>query len=268
MRRALEEYITSPQNPSIKRIKMLHKKKYRGIYGQYLIEGPKMVKEALQQGEHIWALVVAESFDWAEFKAQLDFCAENLKILVMKDSLFTHISDTQTPQGIMAVVHKKDYRLEDVLNRPSFFIVVLDQIRDPGNLGTIIRTLDAAGGDGVVLLKGCVDPYNPKVVRSTMGSIFRVPLYEVDDHIDFFNKLLEAKAHVLVSHLHGSNLFEWPGGYSKIALVIGNESEGVRQEICKFASSLVKIPIPGGAESLNASVAAGILIYEVLRKSR
>ena len=264
----MEEYIASLQNPSIKHIRMLHKKKYRDTYGQYLIEGPKMVKEALQQGERIWALVVAQSFDWGEFKAQLGFCAENLKILMVKDSLFTHISDTQTPQGIMAVVHKKDYHLEDVLNSPAFFIVVLDQIRDPGNLGTIIRTVDAAGGDGVVLLKGCADPYSPKVVRSTMGSIFRVPLYEVDDHIDFFKRLVQADTHVLVSHLHGSNLFEWPGGYDKIAVVIGNESEGVRQEICRFASSLVKIPMLGGAESLNASVAAGILIYEVLRKSR
>ncbi|MDN5276893.1 MAG: methyltransferase, TrmH family [Clostridiales bacterium] len=264
----MEEYITSPHNPSIKRVKMLHHKKYRDIYGQYLVEGVKMVKEAVEQGESIWALVVARGFDWSGFKEQLDVGVDSLRVLIVEDRLFSSISDTQTPQGLMAVVNKKEYRLEQLLCRPSFFIAVLDQIRDPGNLGTIIRTLDAAGGDGVVLLKGCTDPYSPKVVRSTMGSIFRVPLYEVDDHIDFFNRLLEAKAHVLVSHLHGSNLFEWPGGYDKIAVVIGNESEGVRQEICGFASSLVKIPMPGGAESLNASVAAGILIYEVLRKSR
>ncbi len=264
----LEEHITSPHNPSIKRAKMLHHKKYRDIYRQYLVEGVKMVKEALEQGENIWALVVARGFDWQGFKEQLDVDIDSLKVLIVEDKLFSSISDTKTPQGIMAVVNKRECSLEQLLHKPAFFIVVLDQIRDPGNLGTIIRTVDAAGGDGVVLLKGCADPYSPKVVRSTMGSIFRVPIYEVEDHIDFFNRLVQADTHVLVSHLHGSNLFEWPGGYDKIAVVIGNESEGVRQEICRFASSLVKIPMLGGAESLNASVAAGILIYEVLRKSR
>jgi len=264
----LQEYITSPHNPSIKRIKMLHHKKYRDVYRQYLVEGVKMVKEAVEQGESIWALVAARGFDLLGFKEQLDVDMDGLKVLRVEDKLFSSINDTQTPQGIMAVVNKKEYSLEGLFSKPSFFIAVLDQIRDPGNLGTIIRTLDAAGGDGAVLLKGCTDPYSPKVVRSTMGSIFRVPIYEVDDHIAFFKALIQAKVHILVSHLHGSNLFEWPGGYDKIALVIGNESEGVRQEICRFASSLVKIPMPGSAESLNASVAAGILIYEVLRKSR
>lgn len=264
----LQEYITSSHNPSVKRVKMLHHKKYRDSYGQYLVEGVKMVKEALKQGESIWGLVVAAGFHWQEFKEQLDVDIDGMRVLVVEDRLFESISDTQTPQGIMAVVNKKEYHLEQLLSTPSFFIAVLDQVRDPGNLGTIIRTVDAAGGQGVVLLKGCADPYSPKVVRSTMGSIFRVPVYEVEDHIDFFNKLVRANVHVLVSHLHGSNLFEWSGGYDRVAVVIGNESEGVRQEICGFASSLVKIPMPGGAESLNASVAAGILIYEVLRKSR
>jgi TrmH family RNA methyltransferase len=101
-----------------------------------------------------------------------------------------------------------------------------------------------------------------------MGSIFRVPLYEVDDSTIFFQKLVKRDVHILVSHLRGSNLFEWPGGYKKTALVIGNESVGVGEEVCRFASRLVKVPMPGGAESLNASVAAGILIYEVLRKGR
>ncbi|MBM7582050.1 TrmH family RNA methyltransferase [Caldicoprobacter guelmensis] len=263
----MEEYVTSTQNPSIKRIKMLHNKKYRDIYGQYLVEGVKMVKEALNEGESIWALVVSRGFNWLEFKNQVGIPIDNLRTLVVEDKLFASISDTQTPQGILAVVNKKEYRLEHLLSKQSFFIVVLDQIRDPGNLGTIIRTMDAAGGDGVVLLKGCVDPFNLKVVRSTMGSIFRMPIYEVEDHIEFFNRLVEAKVHILVSHLNGSNLFEWPGGYDRIAVVVGNESEGVRQEICGFASSLVRIPMPGRAESLNASVAAGVLIYEVLRKS-
>ena len=264
----MEEYIISPHNPSLKRIRMLHHKKYRDVYGQYLIEGVKMVREAVEQGESIWALVVARGFDWANFKEQLDADMDGLRVLIVEDELFAGICDTQTPQGIMAVINKKEYCLDELLCRPSFFIVVLDQIRDPGNLGTIIRTLDAAGGQGVVLLKGCADPYSPKVVRSTMGSIFRVPIYQVDEYIDFFNMLVQAKVHILVSHLHGSNLFEWPGGYDKTAVVIGNESEGVRRDICGFASSLVEIPMPGGAESLNASVAAGILIYEVLRKSR
>ncbi|NLX69428.1 MAG: RNA methyltransferase [Clostridiales bacterium] len=264
----MEEYITSPGNPSVKRLKMLHNRKYRDLYGQYLAEGPKIVKEALLNGEDIWALAVSENFPWTDFKEEIGIELDTLRVLILNEKLFNDVSDAKTPQGILAVINKRQYALDDVLNADSYFLTLLDEIRDPGNLGTIIRTVDAAAGDGVVLTKGCTDPYSPKVVRSSMGSIFRVPVYKTDDCAAFLNKLLQQGVHVLVSHLNGSSLFEWPGGYKKTVLVIGNESKGVREEICECASSLIKIPIYGKAESLNASVAAGILIYEVVRKSR
>jgi len=262
----LEEYISSPKNPSVKRMKMLHNKKYRDLYGQYLAEGPKIVKEALVSNDNIWLLAVSKSFPWAGFKEEAGIDISAHRVLIMDDGLFNYVSDARTPQGILAVINKREYVLDDLLNLDSFFLTILDEIRDPGNLGTIIRTVDAAGGDGVVLTKGCVDPYSPKVVRATMGSLFRVPVYEVDDCTDLLAKLLKQDVHILVSHLEGSNLYDWPGGYKKIALVIGNESRGVRDDIRDLASYLVKIPIYGRAESLNASVAAGILIYEVVRK--
>jgi TrmH family RNA methyltransferase len=264
----LDEYITSEQNPAIKHIRMLHRRKYRDMYDQYLVEGPKMVTEAFQGEENISYLAVSHKFPWREFKDTLDFDFSKTRILILDEGLFNDISDTKSPQGILAVVCKKTYALEDVLSRSSFFLVVLDQVRDPGNVGTIIRTLDAAQGDGIVLLKGCVEPYNPKTVRATMGSIFRVPIFQVTDYGSFFQLLLEQDVHILVSHLKGVDLFEWPGGFNKTALVIGNEIRGVQEDICNVASHLVKIPMEGGAESLNASVAAGILIYEVLRKRR
>lgn len=264
----MDEYITSEQNSVIKHIRMLHGRKYRDMYGQYLVEGPKMVEEAFRGGENISCLAVSRKFPWREFREGLSLDFSNIRTLILDEGLFNSISDTKTPQGILAIVHKKAYTLQDVLSSPSFFIVVLDEVRDPGNVGTIIRTLDAAQGDGIVLLKGCAEPYNPKTVRATMGSIFRVPIFQVADYKSFLQLLSEQDVHILVSHLKGIDLFKWPGGFNKTALVIGNEIRGVKEDICNVASHLVKIPMEGGAESLNASVAAGILIYEVLRKSK
>ncbi|MGI6188410.1 MAG: RNA methyltransferase [Clostridiales bacterium] len=264
----MEEYITSTKNPLVKRLKMLHNKKYRDLYSQYLAEGPKIVKEALYNGEDIRTLAVSKDFPWEEFKEETGIGFAACRVLIMDEGLFKYVSDTKTPQGILAVISKKEYKLDEILKSDSYFLTILDEIRDPGNLGTIIRTVDAAGGDGVVLTQGCVDPYSPKVVRSSMGSILRVPVYQVGDGINFVAELLRQDVHVLVSHLKGSNLYDWPGGYKKTALVIGSESRGVRDDISKLASYTVKIPIYGRAESLNASVAAGILIYEVVRKSK
>ncbi len=133
-------------------------------------------------------------------------------------------------------------------------------------MGTIIRTLDAAGADGLVLLGGCADPYSPKTVRATMGSIFRVTVCEIDNNAEFFDNLRTLDTHIMVGHVQGEDLFKWQGGFKKIALVIGNESNGVQSKIRDLASSTVTVPMGGNTESLNAATAAGLMIYEIYRK--
>ena len=262
----MDEIITSPNNPTIKLIKSLHMKKYRDEYGLYFVEGWKMVKEALGQHSPIHMLVYSQDFDIQGLG--LEELRGNIPLVCVDAKLFGQIGDVKTPQGIIGVFEKKQVDQDYILDQNSGFWVVLDRVQDPGNMGTIIRTVDAAGGDGVVLLKGCVDPYNPKTIRSTMGSIFRVPLVEIDDSSGFFLGLAQKKADILASDMDGENIFHWQAIKSRPlkVLIIGNESKGISKEIRDMATGTVSIPIIGGAESLNASVAAGIMIYEILRK--
>lgn len=258
------DIITSPYNPTIKLMKSLHMKKYRDEYGLYFVEGPKMVREALAQGNLVHTLVYSQDFRLEELESNLGLTPE----ICVDANLFRQIGDVKTPQGVMAVVRKRSRDTDMVFQRDGGFWVLLDRIQDPGNLGTIIRTMDAAGGSGVVLLEGCVDPYNPKVIRSTMGSIFRVPIVEVNHNRDFLSRLRDNNVDILASALEGVNIFNWKcqRGETIKALVIGNESQGIGGEIHDFATTLVSIPMAGEAESLNASVAAGIMIYEIMRK--
>lgn len=262
----VSDIITSPNNATIKLVKSLHIKKYRDEYDLYIVEGWKMVKEAIVENCPIHMLIYSQSFDIHKLK--LDREKKDIPLVCVADNLFKQIGDVKTPQGIIGVLKKEQKDMDYILSKNSGFWVVLDRVQDPGNMGTIIRTVDAAGGDGVALLEGCVDPYNPKTIRSTMGSIFRVPIVKVDDSNGFFMKLKERQAHIITSDMDGENIFDWPGARpdSIKVLVIGNESKGIRQEIHRMANSIVSIPIIGGAESLNASVAAGIMIYEILRK--
>ena len=262
----MHDIITSPNNPTIKLIKSLHIKKYRDEYGLYFVEGWKMVKEAIEGNFPIHMLVYSQDFDIK--KLELDKKKEEIPLVCVHANLFKQIGDVKTPQGVIGVLRKEEKDLDYILARDSGFWVILDRVQDPGNMGTIIRTVDAAGGDGVVLLEGCVDPYNPKTIRSTMGSILRVPLVRVSDNKNFLLQLVERQVHIIASDMGGDNIFTWQGVKSESikALVIGNESKGISQEILDLATSVVSIPIIGGSESLNASVAAGIMIYEFQRK--
>lgn len=256
--------ITSPSNSTVKYIKSLQQKKNRVLYGHFILEGFKVVSEALMSGYIVDMLVFSES--GVKIQQELEKYDGTAQVIVTSDSVFKGISDTQTPQGVLAVVKQREYDLMEALGQEKSFLIILDGVKDPGNLGTIIRTVDAAGGDGVLLINDCVDPYNPKAVRSTMGSILRVPLFQWNDVVDLIDKLDQFGYHTVTSHLEGCNVFDWQGGHAKTALVIGSESHGVGRQMSDAADSLVKIPMVGGAESLNASVAAGILIYEVFRK--
>ena len=236
--------IESNQNKIIKEVNSLKAKKERDKTGLFILEGKRLVDEIPNSWE-IKYLLKAESYSE-------DINFEN--VYTVKDSLFEKISETVNPQGILA----------DYSNSP--FFVVLENVTDPGNMGTLIRTADAAGADGIFLSKGCVDIYNPKVIRATMGSIFHLPIYRNLNLMDLMEDFKNNNVKTLAAHLKGTSTPYKVDMTTACAVIIGNEANGLSDEISEMASDLVKIPMPGKAESMNAGIAGGILIYEAVRQ--
>ena len=176
--------------------------------------------------------------------------------------MFLSISDVTTPQGVLAVVEKKNNT--NKINYNEDIIIALDGIQDPGNLGTILRTVDSADLKQIILSKNSADPYNPKVVRSTMGAIFRVNIIETENLLDTLKEVKKHNFEVVVTSLD-TNESIYNIQYKNKVIVIGNEANGVSKEIQEIADKKVKIPMLGKTESLNASVATGIMVYEYVR---
>lgn len=257
--------IISSQNPLIKEIKGLNRKKNRWKNRLFIIEGIKIIEEAIINEIRIKNILFSDGFLESE---EGNIFYERVKnwdnVNKISESLFKSISDTENPQGIMAICEFNIRSLLDIdyLKNPS--ILFLDAVQDPGNMGTIIRTADAFKIDGIILGEGCVDPYNLKVVRSTMGSIFRVPLYISSDSIKTIVELKNKGFDILATSLDGRPIFDSDFN-GKFIYVIGNEANGVDPRILDMADRCIKIPMPGNAESLNAGVAASIIMYEVMR---
>ena len=264
--------ITSTSNEQIKRIvKLKDKPKERKSEGLFVVEGIRIFKEI--PAMDIDSVFVSESFvkNFIETDGAnaTDNRYDNIPDLfsrvdytVVADNVFKKLSDTVNPQGVLALVRMADYTLEEVLDGrdENSTIVVLDKIQDPGNLGTIIRTGEGAGITGVVMSKDTVDLYNPKVIRSTMGSIFRVPCVIVDDLSDAVEKIKDAGVTTYAAHLDGDDISEVELADDR-AFLIGNEANGLSDEIASLADKKIKIPMEGEVESLNAAVATAILIY-------
>lgn len=250
--------ITSTSNEQIKNIIQLKEKsKVRKQKKQYVVEGVKMFSEVPK--ENLKGVYVSESF-LKENKGKL----QEADFQVVSDSVFKKISDTVTPQGVLAVVAQSTKTLDELLNnrkKNKSCIVVLDRLQDPGNLGTIIRTAEGAGVSGIVMSSDCADIYNPKVIRSTMGSVFRVPFVVVEDLPDAVEQMKACGITTYAAHLQGEDYNK--GVFGKdIALLIGNEARGLSEEISDKADQFIRIPMEGKVESLNAAVAAAILMYE------
>lgn len=257
--------ITSSKNPIIKEVKALKNRKFREQKKLFFIEGIRFVEEALKEKADIVRIFLSQQF----YENRQDFVRdilESCEIFVISDALFKEISDTDTPQGVLAVMGMKYYDINNIKSNNNLFIV-LDSIQDPGNMGTIIRTADAAGFTGVIASKGCVDIYNSKVLRSTMGSIFHIPLYQCENIIEGLNILKANRIKVYAAHLGGKSNYFDIDMKDNIAVIIGNEANGISDDVAACADELVKIPMPGRAESLNASVAASLLIYESVRQN-
>ncbi len=254
-------YISSLSNQHIKDIIRLQTKgSARKKEKLYVIEGIKMYREVPK--EDIVNTYVSESF-LEEHKKEIKG-----SYIIVKDNIFRDISDTVTPQGIVCIVRQKEYNIDTILNKQKRQVfVLLESLQDPGNLGTIMRTAEGAGVSAVLVNKSTVDLYNPKVIRSTMGSIFRVPFLVYDDIENAITQLQSHGVTVYAAHLQGENFYDEEVYEGSSAILIGNESKGLSEQAGKQADRLIKIPMEGQLESLNAAVSAAILMYE-MRKNR
>lgn len=258
------QVITSKDNEMIKNIRKLKEKKYRDLTGKYIIEGIRILKEAIEENAKIDTIVVCEDYSRdGIIDTKLLYEIAKYNCIYVDRKVFLALTDVQNPQGILAVIEKESS--EDNIDYTQDIIVILDGIQDPGNLGTIIRTIDSAGLSQVIVSKETADTYNPKVVRSTMGAIFRVKTIESDNLINTIKNLKKHKFQIMATSLNTQqNIYHIE--YDKVGIVIGNEGNGVTKEVLEASDMKVKIPMLGKTESLNASVATGIILYEYVRK--
>lgn len=253
--------IESKDNTLFKNTKKLKERRNRQKEGKFIIEGFRLVQEAFKANCNIEYIVINESGK-SKLNDYLSDYVDRIKIYEMRDDLFNTLISTEHPQGILAVAKIMDKQIEENIGE---FYLLCDKVQDPGNLGTIIRTAHAAGVNGIILTKGTVDIYNDKVLRSTMGSIFYLPIV-YDDELNFLMKLKNEGFSLVATSLEDSKDFFEQDISGKIILSVGNEGNGISDEIFELADKKVKIPMPGGAESLNVSIATSIILFERVRQ--
>lgn len=256
--------ITSSSSQQIRHLNLLIKKaKERNQQGLFVAEGKKMFMEAPK--ERIRKVYVSESFFLEDGSAEL---LRHTEYEVVSDSVFKSVSDTKTPQGILCVIEKPEYGLGRLLDAEHPHLLVLESIQDPGNLGTMLRTGEGAGITGLIMNRTTADLFNPKTIRSTMGSIFRVPFYIAEDLAETIRELKSKGILVYAAHLQGTMQYDEPDYRRGTAFLIGNEGNGLTGETAGLADSYIRIPMEGRVESLNAAVSASVLMYEVSRQRR
>ena len=257
--------ISSKDNEIVKSVKKLKEKKYRDSENAYIVEGIKMVKEAIIEKASIRQIIICDDCEKSDnIPKELMYEIAKYDCMYVTSKVFKYISEVQTPQGVLAVIEKNNGDLD--INYNEDIIVALDDIQDPGNLGTILRTVDSVGLTQILVSKGTADCYNPKVVRSSMGAIYRVKVIECDDLLETLKQVKRNKFKVLVTSLGDNSKNIYDMKYNKKVLVIGNEANGVEERIMNMADEKVKIPMLGRTESLNAAVATGIVLYEYVRQ--
>ena len=260
----MSDIIKSSQNKYIKHIKALEAKKYRDEYDEFVIEGIKMLEEAMDYDIHVSLVVFGEEHILSQQMQELYAACrrKGIESIVVTEKLLRELSDTVTPQGVMAVLKKPAHTLEGVVGQERVGLILLDEIKDPGNMGTIIRTADACGLNAVVLSKGCVDLYNPKTIRSTMGSLFHIPVITGADLLQVLQALHDHGIITIGAAPHAAaDCFDIVTK-GRAAIAIGNEAHGLSKPVMDSLSANAKIPMPGKAESLNAGIAAALMMYE------
>lgn len=257
--------ISSKDNSLIKHIKKLKEKKYRQQYREYIVEGLKLIKEAINENAKINKIIICESEDNTEMiENHLRYEIARFDCVLVPHNIFKTLSDVETPQGIMAIIEKSQASKKIDFN--TDIIVALDDVQDPGNLGTILRTIDSIGLKQVLVSKNTVDCYNSKVIRSTMGAIFRVNVIECDDLCNTLTLTKNNGFKIMVTSLKAKKSI-YDVKYQKKVIVVGNEANGVSESVIKFADEKLIIPMRGKTESLNVAVATGVILYEYVRQS-
>ncbi len=269
--------LNSPKNEKIKFVaKLIHDSKLRKEAKTYVAEGIRLFSDTIENDilevfctedieEKIKNSLSPERAEEALLK--LGNLRERGKVVTVSEEAAKKISDTENPQGITALIRIREREIADVMKENDTFILIIERLQDPGNLGTIIRTAEGAGVTGIVISRDSVDVYNPKVVRGTMGSLFRMPIYISDDLKKDIEIIKEAGVTVYGTHLSGNDMYD-ESFDGKVAFLIGNEGAGLSDEISAAADKLLRIPMEGKVESLNVGVSAAVVCYEVMRQRR
>ena len=252
--------ITSRENKIFKMAMALKTSRGRSDARMFMVEGVRAVRDAISKGAKLYCVIEKDGV-----KSDIEY---NCPVYIFAPKLFDNVSETVTPQGVMAIVHMHNHTLRDVLNTRKNCVVMCEALQDPGNIGTVIRTAHAASAAGVILTKGCCDLYNPKIVRSTMTGMMSIPVVQnviADETIMFFKKNgYKAVAGALTDtavDFYGESL---EGNY---LIIIGNEGNGVTNDTLSMCDKIVKIPMESDAESLNAAIAGAVMIYEHYRQN-
>lgn len=258
--------ITSKDNDFIKHVKKLKEKKYREEYGEFIVEGIKMIEEAILENAIIKNIIICDDCKTqSSIPNELLYEIAKYNCIYVTEKIFNFITDVSNPQGILAIIDKSGNKETQIDFKENLFLI-LDNIQDPGNMGTILRTADSIGLRQILVSKGTSDPYNPKVVRSTMGAIFRVKVIECEELAKTLKELKKHKIKIYATDLKTDKSI-YDVSYNKVGIVIGNEANGVSNEILELADTKIKIPMKGKTESLNAAVATGVILYEAIRQN-
>jgi RNA methyltransferase, TrmH family len=255
---------------SLAYIKSLHQKKGRAERKAFIMEGIRAVEELLKSPTQRFKVIYSPELEASRRGQQLlqNLAQSKIEITQVTPQELAGVSDCETPAGVLAVVEINEHRLADLVDAPKPFLVLLDGIQDPGNLGSIIRTAEAAGVTGIILSKETVDQYNPKVVRATMGSLLRLPVVKVGNLVTLIEKLRTKNIRTMACDVRGSRNYYEASWSLPLALVFGNEGAGMAKEMTGHMDEVVRIPQRKGVDSLNVAIAAGIIMYQVVEKAR
>lgn len=263
------EKITSLQNKLVKTIASLKQKKHRDELGLFIVEGIRLCEEALRSDWNIIYAVYDETVQNDRMQALVDSLdGRASKILGVSPLIYDKMAETKDSQGMLMVLEKKASNIDELMAIDKPVFVVLDSVQDPGNVGTIIRTADAAGCSAVLMTKGCADLFGGKTVRATMGSLFHIPCITDCSQTELLTSFKEHKIAVFATSLAGAKEYFSVDFNQSAAIVFGNEGNGVSEEMLEAAAAKVHIPIYGQAESLNVAASAAVILYETVRQRR
>lgn len=260
--------ITSFSNPRVKQVVQWQSKaRERKKDDIFLAEGIKMYEEAPEASVKD-VYIIEETLKKMQQDEKMAQKLNRTGYELVSAEVFQKMSDTQTPQGVLTVLKRPKYQLDDLLKVKDPMFVILEDLQDPGNLGTIVRTGEGAGVSAVIMSKNTVDIFNPKTIRATMGSIYRVPFLYVDSMEETIQSLHKTGVKTYAAHLKGETYYDSFSFAKGCAFLIGNEGNGLKKETADIASSYLKIPMEGQVESLNAAIATSLLMYEAHRQRK